>query len=271
MPSAFLDDRGLLRIAGEDARSFLQGLVTCDMDKISPQAAGFGALLTPQGKILFDFLILEDAEGFLLDVDADLATALIKRLSMYKLRARVSLAPDLQHGVLALWDGAVSDGLEFDDPRHPGLGRRAVMPRELAETSASAAKADYEAHRIICGVPRGGVDFAYGEVFPHDADMDLIHGVDFKKGCYVGQEVVSRMAHRGAARKRIVPVRLRGPAPPPGSEIRAGDLSIGVMGSSARERGLAMIRTDRAEEAIAAGQEMVAGASIIELLPANMP
>jgi folate-binding protein YgfZ len=271
MPSAFLDDRGLLRIADEDARSFLQGLVTCDMDKISPQAAGFGALLTPQGKILFDFLIVADGDDFLLDVDARLAAALIKRLTMYKLRARVSLSHDNTNGVLALWDGAVSDGLEYDDPRHAGLGRRAILPRDAAPEAATATPADYEMLRILCGVPRGGVDFVYGDVFPHDADMDLIHGVDFRKGCYVGQEVVSRMEHRGATRKRIVPVRLRGPAPAPGTEIRAGGITIGLMGSVAHDRGLAMIRTDRAEEAIAAGHDLVAGASIIELLSANMP
>ena len=271
MPSAFLDDRGLLRIAGEDARTFLQGLVTCDMDKVSPEAAGFGALLTPQGKILFDFLIVEDAEGFLLDVDASACAALLKRLSMYKLRAQVRLSEEPSLGLVALWDGAVSDGFEYDDPRHAGLGRRALLPRHEAPKAASAMPADYEAHRIFCGVPRGGVDFAYGDAFPHDADMDLIHGVDFKKGCYVGQEVVSRMAHRGAVRKRIVPVRLRGPAPAPGTEIRAGEIAIGAMGSAAGDRGLAMIRTDRAEEAIAAGQDLVAGACILELLPANMP
>jgi tRNA-modifying protein YgfZ len=271
MPSAFLDDRGLLRIAGEDARSFLQGLVTCDMDKVSREAAGFGALLSPQGKILFDFLIVEDQHGVLLDVDAGMAAPLLKRLSMYRLRAKVTISEDLSLGVLALWDGAVSDGLEYDDPRHAGLGRRAIAPRDQAAKSATATLADYEAHRIICSVPRGGVDFAYGDVFPHDADMDLINGVDFRKGCYVGQEVVSRMAHRGSVRKRIVPVRLRGAAPAPGSEIRAGEIVIGIMGSSARERGLALIRTDRAEEAIAAGEKLVAGASILELLPANMP
>jgi len=271
MPSAFLDDRGLLRIAGEDARSFLQGLVTCDMDRISPQAAGFGALLTPQGKILFDFLIVEDVDGFWLDVDAGLAAALLKRLSMYKQRARLSLSQDMALGVLALWDGAVSDGLDYDDPRHAGLGRRALLPREAAAQAATALPADYEAHRILCGVPRGGADFAWGDVFPHDASMDLIHGVDFKKGCYVGQEVVSRMEHRGATRKRIVPVRLRGPAPAPGTDIRAGGLVIGLMGSSAGEHGLAMIRTDRAEDALAAGLELVAGASFIELLPADRP
>jgi folate-binding protein YgfZ len=271
MPSAFLDDRGLLRVAGEDSRSFLQGLVTCDMDKVSRQDAGFGALLTPQGKILFDFLIFEDQDGFLLDVDAALAAPLIKRLTMYKLRARVSLSEALPLGVMALWDGAVSGGLEFDDPRHAGLGRRAILARDEAKGAATTTNADYEAHRILCGVPRGGVDFAYGDAFPHDVDMDLINGVDFRKGCYVGQEVVSRMEHRGTARKRIVPVRLRGQAPAPGTEIRAGGIAVGTMGSAARERGLAMIRTDRAEEAIAAGQDLVAGSSIIELLPANMP
>ncbi len=268
MASAFLDDRGVLSVSGEEARSFLQGLVTCNMDKVSPEAAGFGALLSPQGKILFDFLIVEEPEGFLIETGSDAVSALLKRLSMYRLRAKVTLEerPDL--GVVALWDGATSEGLVFDDPRHAGLGRRAILPRLEAQAHNHD---DYETHRILCGVPKGGLDFAYGEAFPHDADMDLIHGLDFKKGCYIGQEVVSRVEHRGTARKRIVPIALRGPAPAPGTEIRAGDIAIGTMGSATSAgRALAMIRLDKAEEALANATPLIAGGAIVELLPAHM-
>jgi folate-binding protein YgfZ len=278
MASAFLDDRGVVRVEGEDARSFLQGLVTCNMDGVSPGAAGFGALLSPQGKILFDFLIVEDKGAFLLDTPLALCGDLIKRLSLYKLRAKVVLR-DLSApgdagldpmGVMALWDGEPGEGLVYDDPRHETLGRRSILPRHVARASASATADDYEGHRIRCGVPKGGVDFAFGDTFPHDADMDLIHGVDFRKGCYIGQEVVSRVEHRGSARKRIIPVSLRGTAPAPGSEIRAGEIVIGTMGSAAGDRGLAMIRTDRAEEALAAGLQLIAGTSIVELMPADV-
>ncbi|MBX9739053.1 MAG: folate-binding protein [Beijerinckiaceae bacterium] len=278
MASAFLDDRGVVRVEGEDARSFLQGLVTCNMDHVSLEAAGFGALLSPQGKILFDFLIVEDKDGFLLDTPMAQIADLIKRLSLYRLRAKVTLRdlsgaadPALEAlGVLALWDGEPGEGLVYDDPRHVALGRRSILSRREARAAASATADDYEGHRIRCGVPKGGVDFAFGETFPHDADMDLIHGVDFKKGCYIGQEVVSRVEHRGTARKRIIPVHLRGPSPGPGVEIRAGDLVVGTMGSAAGDRGLAMIRTDRAEEAIAAGTPLIAGTSILELMPADV-
>jgi folate-binding protein YgfZ len=278
MASAFLDDRGVVRVGGEDARSFLQGLVTCNVETISPDAAGFGALLSPQGKILFDFLIVEDKGAFLLDTPLALVPDLIKRLSLYKLRAKIIIEnlstptdPAVEPmGILALWDGEPGDGLVFDDPRHADLGRRSFLPANEALSRASGTSADYEAHRILCGVPKGGVDFPFGETFPHDADMDLIHGVDFKKGCYIGQEVVSRVEHRGTSRKRIVPVRLRGAAPPVGTEIRAEGTVVGTMGSAAGERGLAMIRTDRAEEAISAGIALVAGTSIVELMPADI-
>jgi folate-binding protein YgfZ len=269
MASAYLDDRSLLRIAGEDARVFLQGLVTCNMDKINLTQAGFGALLSPQGKILFDFLIVEDAEGFLLDTASAQAEALAKRLGMYRLRAKVTIAAQPELGVLAGWDGTPLPGLSYDDPRHAGLGRRAIVERSQAQGTASAD--DYHAHRIVCGVPEAGRDFPFGEIFPHDADMDLILGLDFKKGCYVGQEVVSRMEHRGTSRKRILPVLLRGPAPAPGTAIMAGELAIGTLGTSAANgHALALIRTDRAEDAISAGTALVAGAAIVELHPDHM-
>ena len=271
MPSAFLDDRAVLRISGADARSFLQGLVTCNMDKVTRHEAGFGALLTPQGKILFDFLIAEDDNGFWLDTAAAQAEALAKRLAMYRLRADVTIALDATRAVMAAWDGTPLPELAFDDPRHAGLGRRALVARE-ASLAANASAHDYHAHRILCGVPEAGRDFAFNDIFPHDADMDLIHGLDFKKGCYVGQEVVSRMEHRGGVRKRILPVILRGDAPAPGTPILAGEMAIGSLGTCAptdqeTTHALALIRTDKAEEAISAGERLTSGEALVELKP----
>jgi len=268
MPSAYLDDRAVLRIAGSEARGFLQGLVTCNMDRVSPSQAGFGALLSPQGKILFDFLIVEDGDGFWLDTAASQGEALAKRLAIYRLRAPITITAS-PLAVMAAWDGAPLPGLVFDDPRHNNLGRRACVARHEAQGDATSDA--YHAHRIICGVPEAGRDFPFGEIFPHDADMDLIHGLDFKKGCYVGQEVVSRMEHRGGVRKRILPVMLRGDAPAPGTPILAGELAIGTLGSTAPSgHALALVRTDRAEEAISAGQALVAGSAIVELTPDHM-
>ena len=270
MPSASLDDRAVLRIAGGDARTLLQGLVTCNMDHVTRTQAGFGALLTPQGKILFDFLIAEDAQGFLLDTAASQSEALAKRLAMYRLRANVTMTPEPSLGVMAAWDGTPLPGFVFDDPRHHDLGRRAIVAKTEAQGDASADA--YHAHRVICGVPEAGRDFSFNDIFPHDADMDLIHGLDFKKGCYVGQEVVSRMEHRGGVRKRILPVTLRGPAPAPGTPILVGEVAIGTMGTSApagqeTTLALALIRTDRAEEALSAGQKLIAGDALVELKP----
>ena len=258
MPSVFLDDRGVARVSGEDARALLQGLFTCDTDKVAPGHPAFGALLTPQGKIVVDFLVHETGEGFWLDCPLALAVDFVKRLRFYKLRARVEIA-DLSatHGVAALWG---EDGEGEADPRAPGLGRRIIGDRAaLASAHGRGAEAAYEALRVSTGVPRGGVDFAYGETFPHEANMDLLHGVDFRKGCYVGQEVVSRVQHRGTARKRIVRVRYAGPPPAPGTPVLAGEIEIGVTGSVAGGEGLAMLRTDRAREALAAGGTLMAG------------
>ena len=220
MPSAYLSDRGLLRIGGAGARDFLQGLVTCDMTKVTPDAAAYGALLTPQGKITVDFIVSERDDGFWLDCPAALADDLVKRLRLYRLR----LALDIEnmsatHGVAVVWDAASHATV---DPRDSRLGERVIGARgDLALAHSEEAAALYEAHRIEIGVPRGGVDFAYGDTFPHEANMDLLNGLDFRKGCYVGQEVVSRVEHRGLARRRVTHVEFEGVAPPPGETIRA--------------------------------------------------
>ena len=139
------------------------------------------------------------------------------------------------------------------------LGWRAILPRPVAAAVGTEHAGEYEGLRIAVGAPKGGLDFAYGDAFPHDANFDLLNGVDFDKGCYVGQEVVSRMKHRGTARKRVARVKLAGPAPAPGTPVLDRELSVGALGSSSGREALALLRLDRAEEARAAGRTLSAG------------
>lgn len=269
MPAAYLPDRGVIRVTGEDARPFLDGLLTSSLARVSTDQARYAALLSPQGKILFDGLVAEAPAsvggGLWLDVPLALAQDLAKRLGFYKLRAKV-VVDNLSDawGVAASWDEAPparTDGFVFADPRLAELGHRAIVPRDEAARIASAPAEDWHAHRIALGVPEGGRDFAYGETFPHEADMDQLGGVDFDKGCFVGQEVVSRMEHRGTARTRIVPVRfLDGASPPGGSEAVAGDKVLGRIGEPVPGgHALAMLRLDRLADALAAGARPSAG------------
>jgi tRNA-modifying protein YgfZ len=265
MPVACLADRGVVRVSGEDAKGFLDGLLTCDLDRVAIGRPRFGALLSPQGKILFDFVVFAAADGsYHLDCARGQAADLAKRLGFYKLRAKAAVE-DLSSSarVLAGWDGAArpegESGLVGDDPRLPALGWRAILPASDGGPPADGEGA-YHAHRIALGVPEGGKDFAFGDAFPHEALMDQLGGVDFDKGCYVGQEVVSRMQHRGLARTRIVPlVYGDGTAAEPGCEITAGERSLGQTGSAADGRSLAAIRLDRVAAALAAGETLRAG------------
>ncbi len=270
MPSAFLPDRGIVKIGGDEARGFLQGLVTCDMGKVTPEVARYGALLTPQGKIIVDFILAEapaDAGGgFYLDCPRALAPDLAKRLLFYRLRARVTVE-DLSAtlGVAVAWgDAARPDddtGLVLADPRIAALGWRVIAARPDAE-DFGADGAAYRTHRILLGVPEGGHDFIYGDAFPHEVDMDQLAGVDFDKGCYVGQEVVSRMEHRGTARTRIVGVVFPdGVVPLDGLDVVAGARVLGSLGSCAagHGRGIARLRLDRVADALAAGEPIMAG------------
>jgi folate-binding protein YgfZ len=272
MKAALLPDRGVVKVAGEPARGFLNGLLTADITQVTPAQPRFAALLTPQGKIVIDVIVAEapaaDGNGFFLDCPRVLAGDLVQKLNFYKLRAKV-IVEDLSEvlGVLALWDGAgdTEYGLTYPDPRLPALGLRVMLPPHLAGQAAAdlgvglVDASAYEAHRIALGVPRGGMDFIYGDAFPHEADMDQLHGVDFEKGCYVGQEVVSRMEHRGSARNRIVPIAADATVPDAGLPVMAGERQVGVTGSSAGARGLAMLRLDRVADAFAAGTPLVAG------------
>jgi len=262
MKATLLPDRGVLKVVGDDARKFLHGLVTADMLDLTPGQARFCALLTPQGKIIADFFVVEapqaEGGGFFLDIPRAVAPTLVEKLNLYKLRARV-LIEDLTEilGVIAAWDGSgtTKQGLCYADPRLPALGLRIMLAPHRAAAAANDLGAtlesaeDYESHRIALAVPRGGLDFAYGDAFPHETDMDQLGGVDFAKGCYVGQEVVSRIEHRGIARTRAVALRYDGAAPASGAPITAGERQVGTMGSAARGCGIALIRLDRVAEA----------------------
>ncbi|RBP04059.1 hypothetical protein DFR50_14131 [Roseiarcus fermentans] len=271
--AAWLEDRGIVGVSGEDAASFLQGLLTNDVERLAPGEARYAALLSPQGKILFDMIVVRaDRDGgaaFLIDCAAAQAADLARRLGFYKLRARVAIADEsAERGVVALWGApaqAPAGAVVTADPRDPRLGLRAICSRAEAAAIGSAHLAGYEALRIDAVVPRGGVDFAYGDAFPHDVNLDLLHGVDFHKGCYVGQEVVSRMKHRGTGRKRIARVRFGADAPPAGTPVVDGDLPVGALGSSSGREALALLRLDRAEEAKAAGRTLSAGGAPLAL------
>jgi tRNA-modifying protein YgfZ len=265
--AALLRDRGVIAVGGEEAASFLQGLLTNDVERLDEGEARYAGLLTPQGKILFDMLVVRapSATGaaFFIDCAAAQAADLARRLGFYKLRSKVSIADEsAAHAVVVAWgeppDKAPNSVL-YADPRDSGLGWRAIMPRDKAIAIGDEHAPAYEALRIAAGVPKGGVDFVYGNAFPQDANFDLLHGVDFDKGCYVGQEVVSRMKHRGTARKRVRRVKLISEPASPGTPVLDGEIAVGTLGSSSGREALAMLRLDRIEDAKESGRELSAG------------
>jgi folate-binding protein YgfZ len=274
MPTAHLDDRAVVRIAGPEAATFLQNVVTLDVPAVDSHGSGYGALLTPQGKVLWDFLLHRLDDGYAADVRAEEAEAFAKRLSLYKLRAKVEigLAPEL--AAFAAWgDGSAPSpspqggGEPPADPRLPELGRRWVAPTDSVQTDATAA--DWHRHRIALSVPEGGVDFAFGDAFPFDAAMDSLHGVAFDKGCFIGQEVVSRMRHRGTARRRVVAIAAETALPDPGADIVAGERPLGRLGSSADGHAIGLVRLDRLRAALDAGEAVQAGSEAVTVaLPA---
>jgi len=273
--AAFLVDRGVVSVSGADAAGFLQGLLTNDVEGLEPRQARYAALLTPQGKIMFDMIVVrapdEGGPVFLVDCAAAQTADLAKRLGFYKLRAKVAIADEsATRAVAAFWGdepASIEGGLFYADPRDPRLGWRAILPRPMADAVGLDHAGEYEGLRIGAVAPKGGVDFAYGDAFPHDANLDLLNGVDFDKGCYVGQEVVSRMKHRGTARKRIVRVKLAGPPPAPESPVMDRELAVGTLGSSSGREALALLRLDRAEDAVAAGRSLSAGGVGLTLAP----
>ncbi len=251
-----LPGRAVIAVRGPEAAHFLHNLLTADIDHLAEGEATYAALLTPQGKILFDMLVLKQGDGFLIDCAAAQRADLLKRLAMYKLRAKVEIAArdDLAVRVSPV---AVPGG--YRDPRSEAIGWRVI--------GAPGGEAEgYEAACIAAGLADSAADLGSGEFFPHEANLDQLGGVSFKKGCYVGQEVVSRMEHRGTARSRILPVSVDGPMPAKGTDIRSGDKQVGTLLSSSGSNALALIRLDRLAEATA--PLLANGASVTVKKPA---
>lgn len=244
-----LADRGVVAVGGADAAVFLQNLLTNDIAHLTEGDAAFAGLLSPQGKILFDFIVVRRGDTFLLDVSREATAALIKRLTLYRLRAAVSLS-DLSEteNVFAMWDGNAPVGAT--DPRSGDLGRRWITSSYAGEAALAET---YHNRRIALGVPEGGKDYDYGDTYPHEALYDRLNGVSFDKGCYVGQEIVSRMEHRATVKKRVVPVTGADVLPTHRPEILLGDVPIGKLGSVAARSGLALVRVDRIAEATSKG------------------
>jgi len=274
---SLLPDRCIVEVAGPDAMDFLQGLITNDVDLECEGEATFAGLLTPQGKILSDFFVVAmPSATYWLDCSSARGDDLIKRLTMYKLRAKLTVtnrSKDL--GVAVVWgDGVLTDktGLLtfYSDPRYAPLGSRLVFPANEAGTLARrfgiepTDVAAYVAHRIALMVPEGDIDYVYGEAFAHEAAYDELNGVDFEKGCYVGQEVVSRMHHRGTVKTRIAGLEAAAPIIT-GTEIMAGELPVGTVGSMGGTRGIALVRLDRAEDAVQSGVTLTAAGIAVSL------
>src|SRR5580692_1276701 len=278
---ALLDDRGILAVSGPDRRPFLQGLVSNDVDKVCPTASRYAALLTAQGKYLHDFIMVEAGESIWLDAEAARLGDLKRRLSMYRLRARVSLDERSDLAVAAIFGpgeaailglpsepGAarpLGSGVAFVDPRLASLGARAILPREnaravLADAGIAETGFDiYDRLRLSLGIPDGSRDLVLEKSILLESGFDELNGVDWQKGCYIGQELTARTRYRGLVKKRLTPVRIEGPAPPSGAAVTADGREIGEMRSSRGGLGLALLRIEPVRE----GKMLTAGESIL--------
>ena len=239
---AHLTDRAVIEIAGADWRGFLQGLLTQDVESLSDGEARFGGLLTPQGRLLYDLFVIGRNDGCLIDCERDRREALISRLSLYRLRAKVSITAG-QQSVAALWGLAKAPAGWTPDPRTPNLGWRSYGAAPPPE-AVPASLADYDAYRLACAVP-GPQDWGEDSTYPIEANFDLLNGIDFKKGCFVGQETTSRMKRRGTIKTRMLLIGFAGDAPAAGTELLAGDLRAGSTLSAGAAVAMALVRLDR--------------------------
>jgi folate-binding protein YgfZ len=287
-----LSDRGVLALHGGDVRPFLQGLISNDVAQVREDRAAYGALLTPQGKFLFDFFIVQDSGRLLLETEAARLGELHRRLLMYRLRSKVDIEDCSGHFEVAALLGdapaaalglpelpgaarALDQGLVFVDPRLPRLGARAMLFRDTARATLAAfgfeavEREAYERLRLTLGVPDGSRDLAVEKATLLESGFEELHGVDFGKGCFIGQELTARMKYRGLVRKRLLPVTFTGAPPPPGTVIRLGEREAGEMRSGIDGQGLALLRLEQVEKAKADGTPLMAGET--EILPVAPP
>ncbi|MCZ7499885.1 CAF17-like 4Fe-4S cluster assembly/insertion protein YgfZ [Agrobacterium sp. ST15.13.015] len=254
MPSALLANRRLIRVSGTGAEEFLNNLITADVENLPEGEARAAALLTPQGKILFDFMIWRDGGDYLIETGVAEQDALLRRLTMYKLRAPVDLKAETVEGVSVFWnETAPTAGI-----RDGRFGKAGIDLYRIPGASASGDIAAYDALRVEHGIAQSGRDYALQDAFPHDVLMDVNDGVSFRKGCFVGQEVVSRMKHRGTARRRVVTVSAEGALPTSGTEMTADGKPVGTLGTICGNRALAIVRIDRIADALASGTPLLA-------------
>lgn len=266
-----LTARRLIVVSGPDARGFLHNLLTADIAHLAQGAGTLTALLSPQGKIISDSLLYDASDEeplFLMDVAQGFVETLLGKFALYKLRASVEIAAlGAEIACFAVFDAPTITGeafYSFSDPRHAALGQRLYGPMDALRAALSgiseAPEAAYHMRRIRLGVPETGVDYPPLDAFPHEALFDQLGGVDFRKGCYIGQEIVSRMEHRGTARTRALPVAFEnGFGVSGGAEVLAGGISLGHVGESYGGHAIAMLRLDRLEEALKAGEVVRAG------------
>lgn len=275
--AVILDHRGVLKVAGADRAAFLQGIVSNDVERVGPQTAIWTAFLTPQGKFLHEFFVVEQDPGetgaFLLDCEAGRAADLTRRLKLYKLRAQVTIEPLEDFAVVALFGADALDklglpaepgrtkafggGLIFVDPRLAALGARAILPKATAQQSlseagfASGSLAGYDTLRIAAGAPDGSRDLEVEKSILLESGFDELHGLDWDKGCYMGQELTARTKYRGLVKKRLVPVEIAGPAPEAGTPITRDGKEAGVLRTAVARNGgslgLALLRLDALE------------------------
>ena len=284
-----LDDRGILAVSGPDRRPFLQGLVSNDVDKVSPMAARYAALLTAQGKYLYDFMMVEADESIWLDTEAARLGDLKRRLSIYRLRTKASLDERSDLCVAAIFGvGALAalglpsepgaaqpfgSGIAFVDPRLAALGARAILPLDGARAllgNAGISETGFDSYdrlRLSLGVPDGTRDLILEKSILLEAGFDELNGVDWQKGCYIGQELTARTKYRGLVKRRLMPVEIEGPTPPPGTIVTADGREVGEMRSSRDGLGLALLRIEPVRD----GQRLAAGdATLVPLRPSWM-
>lgn len=279
-----LTHRSLMAIGGEDRATFLQGLVSSDVEKMAPDRALYGAFLTPQGKFLHEFFLGAEGDDLLLETESGRRADFVKRLSMYKLRSKVQIGANDRLAVYALTGEGVAaalglpdeagaarpfaNGLVFIDPRLAAGGVRAWLPEggeaALAEAGFAAAPIeDWDSHRIALGLPDGSRDLVPDKTLLLEAGFDELQGVDWEKGCYLGQELTARTKYRGLVRKRLIPVDITGPAPEPGTPVMLGDAEAGEMRSHAGTAGLAFLRLDSLEQLAKDGGSLRAGEAVL--------
>lgn len=244
MPVCTLSDRALIVVTGSERVSFLNGLLTNSLGPVERGEAVYACLLTPQGKFLFDFFVAAEGEHLLLEVDAARRADCLRRLSLYKLRADVSLAAEDGYSGMAGFDAPMPDGgLAFTDPRHPQMGWRLWWPKDRPLPATEPAEA-YHRHRIGLGVPDGSLDLEPERSILLEFNLDGLNAIDFQKGCYIGQELTARTKYRAVLKRKAQPVRLDGPVPPPGTPILANGKEAGELRSAVPGLGLALIRLD---------------------------